>query len=76
MVILLLTVTKRLVSQEITVTTGWVTDDSTTYNCFMVMKKGVGSMVIISITAAKRLVSQEITVTTDWFTDVSTTLVA
>ena len=30
MVILSLTVAKRLVSQEITVTTGWVTDSSTT----------------------------------------------
>ena len=39
MVILLLTVTKGLVSQEITVTTGWVTDDSTTYICFMVIEK-------------------------------------
>ena len=39
MVILLLTVTKRLVSQDITVTTGWVTDDSTTYISFMVIEK-------------------------------------
>ena len=39
MVILLLTVTKRLVSQEITATTGWATDDSTTYSCFMVIQE-------------------------------------
>ena len=39
MVILLLTVTKRSVSQEITVTTGWVTDVSITDSCFMVIEK-------------------------------------
>ena len=73
MVIISLTAAKRLVSQEITETTGWVTDYSTTYSCYMVIEEGVGSMVIISLTLAKRLVSQEITETTGWVTDVSPT---
>ena len=39
MVILSLTAAKRLVSQEITATAGWVTDVSTTYSCFMVIEE-------------------------------------
>ena len=39
MVIISLTLAKRLVSQEITATTGWVTDDSTAYSCFMVIEE-------------------------------------
>ena len=74
MVILSLTVAKRLVSQENTLTTGWVTDDSITFSCFMMIEEIECCLHgILSLTVTKRLVSQEITVATGCVTDDFTT---